>query len=896
MRYTTSDMKRNIKTLLLLSFATAASLCSINLLADDDISMPGMEMPLGIPSLTPVNAASTDSLTATEENTDSLMAVRRQQAFDLAATDYENVTRLRSQGEPEESYFPEVYRCFNLSVEALKLIEPGQPEYARLKGILRDIHRYLEEGAFYYSGKNNSAGMVKFARAFVDIKTMDEFADDNLQVNANYYPSLVYCAASGAYNEKDYDGAIRYFKEYFATGDPRYREQIHIFMGQACLNSQNYTLAVTTLNEGVKQFPQNFSMLQLAIQACIDGGMAEYMQDFLDKAIALRPNDETLLNIQGKLYEDRGEYQKALDLFSRLDMLHPNNLSVTKHIALCYYNIASNYSNMAVGETDEKTEKKYRRQAKNYFSDAVMKLSQVTASDPTAVKYLKALAVSHLFLDNKDMFKEVNTRLQALGEDPLDEMYMPPVVSYNEKGNRNYEMAGNSVLATEDTPSYSQFAKPFIEDNLAKWTRRGEFEKLSDYQVRVNDQTIQAEYERLSQQAQKDYLDQFSHKLRINDLRLQPYDANNEVYKIESAYGPILLNVPLKNNEAELFRANWNNVRFKAPRYYIKNDKVQLSSITFVTPANKTYTYNVNDEITYANTRVDIDFEAILRKANADMAGNSAPTDGGKVRITLKSDVDTDIPETNKRAPNTVAVIIANEDYANVSQVKSALNDGEAFRLYCTRTLGIPEQNVRFYSNATLGSMLRSIADLRHTVDALGPDSDVIFYYAGHGMPDESTHDAFLLPVDADGMITESCYPLSRLYKELADLKASSVMVFLDACFSGAQRDGGMLMAARGVAIKPKTTAPAGNMFVLSAASDKETALPYAEKNHGMFTYFLLKKLQETKGNATLKEISDYVIDKVKVQSNLVNKKPQTPSVTTSGTMTRNYTKKKLRP
>ena len=86
-------------------------------------------------------------------------------------------------------------------------------------------------------------------------------------------------------------------------------------------------------------------------------------------------------------------------------------------------------------------------------------------------------------------------------------------------------MAGNSVLATEDTPSYSQFAKPFIEDNLAKWTRRGEFEKLSDYQVRVNDQTIQAEYERLSQQAQKDYLDLFSHKLRINDLRLQPYDA-----------------------------------------------------------------------------------------------------------------------------------------------------------------------------------------------------------------------------------------------------------------------------------------------------------------------------------------------------------------------------------
>lgn len=891
-------MKKHISPLLLFFTAMTAVLINLTVTADDSTPMPDMEMPIPLPSLTalnPVDSAATDSAVMAV-NTDSIMEVRRSEAFDLAMAAYDKVRAMRAEGQPEERYFPEVYNCYNLNLSAIGLLEPGMPEYSRVKGIIRDMHRYLEEGAFFYSGKGNSAEMVKFASAFVDVKLMDEFADDKLPVNETYYPSLIYCAASGAYNAKDFEGAIKYFKEYFATGNPRYREQIYIFMGQACLNTDNYQLAVTTLNEGVKQFPQNFSMLQLAIQACIDGGMAEYMQNFLDQAIALRPNDETLLNIQGKLYEDRGEYQKALDLFSQLDMLHPDNLSVNKHIALCYYNIASNYSNMAVGATDEKVEKKYRRQAKNYFSDAVHKLSQVTASDPTAIKYLKALAVSHLFLDNKEMFQEVNTRLQALGEDPLAEMYMPPTFSYNEKGGRNYDTAGNTSLPTEDAPTYSQFAKPFIEENLANWTRRGEFEKLADYQKRVNDQTIIAEYERLNAQASQDYLKQYSHKLRINDLRLQPYDANNEVYKIESAYGPILLNVPLKNNEAELFRANWDNIHFKAPKYYIKDDRVQLSSITFVTPTNKSYTFNVTDDITYANTRVDIDFEAILNKANGNMAANSyAPADQ-EVRITLKSDVDTDIPETGRQAPNTIAVIIANEDYVNVSRVKSAINDGEAFRLYCEKTLGIPANNIRHYPNATLGSMLRSIADLRHTVDALGPGSDVIFYYAGHGMPDEATHDAFLLPVDADGMITESCYPLSRLYQELADLNAASVMVFLDACFSGTQRDGGMLMAARGVAIKPKTTAPAGNMFVLTAASDKETALPYTEKNHGMFTYFLLKKLKESKGNTTLKEISDYVIDKVKIQSNLINKKPQTPSVSTSGTMTQNYLKKKLRP
>lgn len=302
--------------------------------------------------------------------------------------------------------------------------------------------------------------------------------------------------------------------------------------------------------------------------------------------------------------------------------MHPDNLSVNKHIALCYYNIASNYSNMAVGETDEKTEKKYRRQAKNYFSDAVMKLSQVTASDPTAVKYLKALAVSHLFLDNKDMFKEVNTRLQALGEDPLQKCICRRLSAITRKVDATTKWQATR-RSPPRIPPPTRSSQSHSSRIISLTGPAGRIRKLTDYQQRVNDRTIIAEYERLNEQASRDYLEQYSHKLRINDLKLQPYDANNEVYKIESSYGPILLNVPLKNNEAELFRANWDNVRFKAPKYYIKDDRVQLSSITFVTPANKTYTFNVTDEITYANTRVDIDFEAILRKANGDMADNT---------------------------------------------------------------------------------------------------------------------------------------------------------------------------------------------------------------------------------------------------------------------------------
>lgn len=87
-------------------------------------------------------------------------------------------------------------------------------------------------------------------------------------------------------------------------------------------------------------------------------------------------------------------------------------------------------------------------------------------------------------------------------------------------------------------------------------------------------------------------------------------------------------------------------------------------------------------------------------------------------------------------------------------------------------------------------------------------------------------------------------YSLAKLYPELSELEARSVYVFLDACFSGAQRDGETLASVRGVTLKPQPASPRGNMVVFSAASDDETALPYEDKGHGLFTYYLLKTPQ----------------------------------------------------
>ena len=217
----------------------------------------------------------------------------------------------------------------------------------------------------------------------------------------------------------------------------------------------------------------------------------------------------------------------------------------------------------------------------------------------------------------------------------------------------------------------------------------------------------------------------------------------------------------------------------------------------------------------------------------------------------LRSDVDIDIPVSKAKQEKTFAVIIANENYEEEVNVEFALNDGVAFGQYCTKTLGIPQENVHVRQDATLNNILAEISWMQNIAKAYGDEARFIFYYAGHGVPDESNGTAYLLPVDGKSSILATGYSIGKLYDQLHALGSQNVTVVMDACFSGSKRGEGMLASARGVAIKSKAEAPKGNMLVISAAQGNETAYPYREKRHGLFTYFLLKKLQETKGNTT---------------------------------------------
>ena len=84
----------------------------------------------------------------------------------------------------------------------------------------------------------------------------------------------------------------------------------------------------------------------------------------------------------------------------------------------------------------------------------------------------------------------------------------------------------------------------------------------------------------------------------------------------------------------------------------------------------------------------------------------------------------------------------------------------------------------------------------------------------------------------------------------------------------------------RGVEIEAEETALGeGNMVVFSAAQGNETAQGYPQEGHGLFTYFLLKELQDSQGYVNYGDLSDNIKNGVSQQAMQMKiRKQQTPA------------------
>jgi len=807
---------------------------------------------------------------------------------------YREFVQIANKDGDKTQMYDALYRCYTATYAIVTHSEKTSAEYTQAIYNMKNLIPFLPNAAAYNSNNQSVGNAIKFARAYVDVVSLPDFADGGYTTQ-NAYSQLSYFAAANLVNRRQYEEAIPYLQAYLRSGDEKYRKSVFMNLIKACAQSNKYQLAVITLEQASDNYPTDYDIVSSAVNLCIDHKDNANLQKFVGKGLALRPDDETLLNIQGKLYEEGHNFEQALDIYKKLQVVHPKALDVLKHLAINNYNIGvQNYNKTLELKEKDPHIKSLQETSKEYFTYAVGHLKNIIISDPLSLKYTQALAVAYNCIGDKENFNIINNKLASLGGGKIESNFIPQLIEFNGEVKPSIAAVATQQQSTDvdsqakedekGIPAYSAFAIPFIENRIDKWQQKDSYETLDEYRARMTEKNRDAKIQEMQKLAQQEYISKYESRVNLRHLELKPYDADHEVFLVTSPdVGEMVVPVPRSNNEARIFASNWNGMQFKNPKYFIDKDHLALAQLTIITPSGKEYHYDNAAALNYTATNVEVHFDPINAGMLAANTSNANKQTIQQQNVKLgTSDVDENIPENPTTNNKTFAVVIANQNYTNVAGVPLALNDGLAFSKYCEKTLGMPAENVRYYADASYGTMLRAIRDIKNIASAFNGDINIVFYYAGHGIPNEATKDAYLLPTDADGTQTEGCYSLNKLYTELGSTKAKEIVVFLDACFSGSKREEGMLASARGVALKAKQEDPRGNMVVFSAASGDETAFPYSAKGHGLFTYYLLKKLQESKGDVNLGELSDYISENVKQQSVVINRKVQTPTATPS--------------
>ena len=396
-------------------------------------------------------------------------------------------------------------------------------------------------------------------------------------------------------------------------------------------------------------------------------------------------------------------------------------------------------------------------------------------------------------------------------------------------------------------------------------------------------------------------------------LQIMDYSFLSNTGKLEKAK-PIVLKALLQNIGQGV--ANNIEVSFTYPNANVYNTSTNTFKFTTIEPnetkellfefvTNKNYTANnipitIHVQESFKQFAEDKNVVATLAESVGTMvavvANNQNNATTTITPASLFSDVDKNIPTIPIKNPHKYALIIGNEDYssrqANVqkeSNVPFAINDAKTFKDYCINTLGVEEENVFLLFNATAGEMASKIELVTEIVKRLGNKAELIVYYAGHGYPDEKTKAPYLIPVDVPISNLNTAIKLNDVYQKLSKTNAQKITIFLDACFTGGGREEGLITGARGVKIVPNEDALTGNLVVFSATTNDQSALPYKEKQHGIFTYYLLKALQINNGKIQLSELEKYVKEQVSIQSLKVNNKAQDPTIKLSETVKQQY-------
>ena len=277
-----------------------------------------------------------------------------------------------------------------------------------------------------------------------------------------------------------------------------------------------------------------------------------------------------------------------------------------------------------------------------------------------------------------------------------------------------------------------------------------------------------------------------------------------------------------------------------------------------------------------------------------DQWGNRSKPKVVNVKIAIK---DTNIVKSLERldpskiktsvSNNKVALIFGIERYLNAPKAKFANLDAKYFNEYAKNVFGIKNENIKLLIDDE-ANLIDSLSVLSKWLPGKirRNQTELIIFFAGHGLASNDGKELYLLPNDGDtDLLVRTGLSRTEIFDTITKLKPKSVTMFIDACYSGVSRDEQMLLAsARPIRIiADEQEGIPDNFTIFSASKLKQISSGLEEAKHGIFSYYLMKGLEgksdyNKDGKITNGELLAYMDEKVSQKASELGRQ-QNPSL-----------------
>lgn len=146
--------------------------------------------------------------------------------------------------------------------------------------------------------------------------------------------------------------------------------------------------------------------------------------------------------------------------------------------------------------------------------------------------------------------------------------------------------------------------------------------------------------------------------------------------------------------------------------------------------------------------------------------------------------MDKDALSYNREMATNHLLVIGINEYQNFTPLNNAVSDATVLDsiLKLNYNVGDEHTTTLYNEEATLENINSAF---RKIIKNIAPNDNLIIYYAGHGVYDNTLNEGYWVPVDGQKGKFTTYYPNSLLLKTIKTIPAQHVMVVADACFSG---------------------------------------------------------------------------------------------------------------